>query len=408
MAFENIQINDANFAIDPIDGSGFYTFDNEGSQLIKKSSSGTTISSNFLDTSISEVVSLEYNGVYFWTLERVGSTAFTVRKWELGSDTLVRNIFNFSYSTDSTNSYNTQSFSLEWYEDSLDNSALAGSPTVIVADGSKVRVGDEITIGPSTALGYVGRKEVANVIGKTGTTLTLSTGLDFNYSPNDRIVFDRSLFVFSDTSPANQPMGALYKFNTQTGALQTSTTSELFGLVTASTFFSGYVMFVRGGEIIWFNPDTQRIFKSQAIDNLEAARDTYYETHDLTGFSNTLYRLEEKRITYNSGTGVYTTNEWSSYNYNTSSIVPEVYFVILKADPTIIHKAVSGLVPTSSIFVQVLDQFRSPVFNKLVQLTSTGGALSPTQDTTNVNGVITSVYTANTTEGEIKITATVN
>lgn len=404
--FENIQIEHGNFSVDVLDGSGFYTIDHEDNKLIKKTSSGTLVSSNFLDTDISKVYSLEYDGVNFWTLEKTGTIGFTIRRLELGSDSLVRTTLIRSYTSDAINSYDVYSMALEWYSDSLDNVLTSGATSFDVNDGSVIRAGDIITIGPSTATGFEGNTDTMNVTSVVGSTVTVSPAISTNFSPNDPLFFTRNVFVFSDTAPANPNSGAVYKFNVHTGGLLSSNSSNLFFNVRAATFFKDYVMFLRGSEIIWYNPISQKIFKTQAVDNLNESRTDYITTYDLTGYSDTIYRLEDKRVYLDSGS--YTTEEWDELNYNTSITVPQVYFVIVKATPEILQKSVSGYTPESEIFAQVLDQFKTPVFGKTVDFSVSTGLVSPAQDTTDANGVARTTYTGTSSPGEVEITASVS
>lgn len=406
MAFENVQFEHGNMAIS-IDGTEFYTIDHVNGKLISKTSSGSLIFSNFLDTSVTEVVSLNYDGAYFWSLERSGNVGFRVRKWLIGSDGLVRVQEEFSFSSDAINNFDCYTMAVEFYSDSLDGPVPTGTSTFDVNDGSEIRVGDRITIGPSTAGGFSGETFETDVVGKSGTTVTISPATTVGFNSGNDLFFTRNFFVFSDSSQGNAQVGGLYKFDTN-GNLVSVDSSNLYKFVRASTFFQNYVMFVRGGEVIWLNPDTQAIFKSQAIDNLDETRSTHRTTYDLAGFSNTLYRLEKERVTFDSGDDTYDTEVWADYNFNTSSTVPEVYFVAVKAEPPVIHRSVTGLTPESRITVQVLDQFRTPVFNQSVSLSSTKGSLSPISGTTDADGIVTSTYTASTDIGEVVIEADVS
>lgn len=404
MAFENIQIDHGNFAIDR-SGSAFYTMSPTSNLLIKKQSDGTVIFNFVLDTLISEVDSLEFDGVHFWSLERTGSTGLRIRKWRTSSDSFCRLIQEFSYSSDFINKYDAHSFSVEYYKDNVSGQVLVGATSFNVSDGSVVRIGDRLTLGPSTAVGFEGLFSDVVVTGKTGNSLNVSPSVGVQFSPNDEIYFTRNFFVFSDVGPSNLS-GAMYKYNAFTGALLLVSVSNMFNLVRGSTFFKNKVMFVRGGEVIWLDPDSLDVFKSQAIDNLSVNRGSHLIAHDLAGFGDVLYRLEDEHVFLSGGT--YQTEDWGTqFNYNTSSTIPEVYFVGVKGEPSVFHKAVSGLTPQSIITVLVLDQFRTPIFNRQVNLTSTGGSLSPTQANTDANGIMKSTYTANSTEGEVIIEATV-
>jgi hypothetical protein len=409
MPFENVEINHRNFTVDVLDGSGFYTMDHINNKLTKKTSSGTLVSDNFLDVDVSEVYALAHDGAFFWSLERTGANAALIRKWQVGSDTLVRQVLSFSMAPDAVNRFDSYTMAVEWYKDTLSSGALVGATSITVTDGSIIRVGDKISLGPSTAVGHVGSRNFATVVSKLGNTLTITPALSSQFSPIDPLFFTRSIFLFSDVSQSGLNVGSVYKIDNEIGSILAVDSSQLYGLVRAATFFKDKVMFMRGAEVVWLNQDTFRIFKSQAVDNLDGTRGSYYSTYALTGFSDTLYRLERQKVVYNSGTGNYDTTTWASYNYNTSSSISETFFVGVKADPPIIHKAATGIspTPTSSLVIEVLDQFRTPLFNKFVQLVSDGGSVSPSSGSTDINGLFKSTYTANSVAGQVTITATV-
>ena len=407
MTYENIQIQHGNFTIDR-SGSAFYTVDHENVKLIKKDSSGNVIFSFFLATLVLEVQSLQFDGYYFWTLEKQGTSGFRVRKWEIGLDDLVRVVDEHSFISGAVNQYDVNALAVEFYSDTLDNIETAGTTTFDVVDGSVIRVGDEIVVGPSTAVGFEGLYSQTIVINKVGDyTVTVSPALDVTFNPNDEIYFTRSFFVFSDTGPAGQD-GALYKFRHNDGFFLSLNSGNVFAGVRATTFFSGKLLFVRAGEVIWLNPDSQNIYRSQAIDNSNESRGEYHTTFDLAGHSNTLYRLEQQHVYYDD---TWKTETWTPvYNYNESGIIPEVYFVAAKAEPPLLHKyeaSVDSEDLESDITVTVLDQFRTPLYKRGVDLISDGGSLSSVQEITDENGQIRAVYTANSSVGEVTVTVKV-
>lgn len=406
--FENIEINFRNFTVDVLDGSGFYTMDHTNNKLTKKNSSGALVSDNFLNSSISQIYALSYDGVYFWSLERPGSNAALIKKWEIGTDTLVRLLTTYSLVPDAVNKFDSYSMAVEYYRDTLASSGTLGSTTISVTDGSIVRVGDTLTLGPSTGVGYAGLRNRVIVVSKIGNNLTISPALTVQFNPVDPIYFSRSIFLFSDASAAGNNVGCVYQLDISNAEILAADINQIYGNVRASTFFKNKLMFLRGSEIIWLTPETFRIFKTQGIDNLDGTRGSYQTTYALTGYSDTIYRLERERITYNSGTGTYTTNSWATYNFNSNSTISEIFFVRFKADPPVIHKAGTGIspTPTSALTIEVLDQFKVPLFGKFVELTSTGGGVSPIQGNTDVNGKFTSTYTADTSAGQVTLTAT--
>ena len=411
MAFENIEIEHGNFTFNRL-GSTIFTMDHESDVLIEKSLTGTVIFNYLLDTPIIEVQSLQFDGFYYWSLERQGTAGFRIRKWEINSANVVVLVDEFSFATDAINTYDVNSLAVEYYSDSLDNQEVVGTSNFDLVDGETVQIGDVLVLGPSTAVGFEGEYFQTTVTSKTGSNnVTVSPALGKTFSPGDTVVFTRSFFIFSNTAPGGL-RGALYRYRYSDGFPLSLNVSGLFADVTASTFFQNKVMFVKAGEVVWLNPDSQNIFKSQAIDNLTASRGEYHQAFDLAGFSNTIYRLEQQKTFFSVSFDDYTTEDWSPlYNYNTSSIVPEVYFVAVKADPPLVPSLKAG-VPVqeleSEITVTVLDQFRTPVFNRVVDLSSTGGPLSSSQETTDANGQVRVTYTADNTVGDVTITADVS
>lgn len=409
MALENIDIEHSNFAIDR-SGSSFYTMDHTTNELIQKNSSGSVIFTYILAADITEVSALKFDGYYFWSLERQGTSGFRIRRWEIGDDDLVRVFSEFSYTGDIITPFDCHAFAVEYYNDSLSSALLNSGFTFTVTDGDVIRIGDRLVIGPSTAVGFEGEFVKATVVNKVGNTITISPTSTASFNPNDLIYFSRNFFVFSDDASAGLS-GALYKFNTNSGLLQSVDISNIYNKVRGAVFFKNNVMFARAGEVIWLDPDSNNITKSQAIRNLTENLGEHIEVTDLAGFSDTLYRLQQKTTTFNGGTGQYETEDWSPlYNYVTSNTVSEVYFVVIKAEPPIIPRSAAGIDPDdlkSKLTVEVFDQFRVPVFDRAVSLASTGGGVSPSSGSTDVNGVFRSTYTANTTVGQITVTATV-
>ena len=84
MARENIRFEEGNFAGD---GTYFYTMLDSAQVLQQKVDDGTVSFSYPLDTAVAgNVKGLEWDGVYFWSLEtRSGADGVTVRKWGIES-----------------------------------------------------------------------------------------------------------------------------------------------------------------------------------------------------------------------------------------------------------------------------------------------------------------------------------
>ena len=81
MAYENVTLRKRNFVM--VDGY-FYMIDEDIDSLIVKTDDGTQAYSYPLDTTITDqIVSLEYDGRNFWTLENLAGNNLRIRKWYL-------------------------------------------------------------------------------------------------------------------------------------------------------------------------------------------------------------------------------------------------------------------------------------------------------------------------------------
>ena len=406
---QNIQIQHGNFTIDR-SGAVFYTVDHVAKTLIAKNNLGAlqqTYALSLVNNQIDEVISLQFDGYYYWTLEKPVPTGFRVRKWEIGTDDIVRIETEYFFASDVINKYDVNAFAVDSFFDSLDNLEVVGTSTFDVTDGSVIRPGDNIVIGPSTSGGFETLYDFTTVIGKVGNTITVNPPLSIELSPNSPITFTRNFYAFSDTAPGNL-LGALYTFRVKDGFPLSFDVSNLYGNVRAATYFKDKLMFVKANEIIWLNIETKTIFKSQGIYNSTEDRAGIIDTFDLDGWSDTFYRLEQQRVYLDGNT--WETEEWAPlFNYNTSGTFPEVFFVSLKAQPPILHRSAPGVPAAdidSVITVTVLDQFRTPVSDNIVNFSSTQGPLSSMQETTNSDGQVFTIYTASTFAVEVTITAT--
>jgi len=81
MAYENITLRKPNETM--IDGY-FYMLDEQQDAMIVKTDDGTQAYSYPLDTTVaSVVVSLEFDGRNFWSLENPGSNTVRLKRWNL-------------------------------------------------------------------------------------------------------------------------------------------------------------------------------------------------------------------------------------------------------------------------------------------------------------------------------------
>lgn len=408
MAYENVNMISPNMTGDR-SNAYLYSFDRIGNITVfrqyKKDSPNNPVNNTYpLDTDIGEVVCAQFDGYYYWSLERQ-TAGITIRKWELLSGILYLRA-SHSFGNTSMVSFDAYSFAVDSYSDSLGLGASSGSNYIQVVDGSKFNIGDVIVLGPSTISGYIGKYESCNVIGKSGNILYLDDGLSSFFAAGNFVYTNRYFYIFNAHALYSLNKGCLLKYKSKTGVLDSFAPSGMFKGVRASCFINDKILFVQGNSAIYINASDLGVYRYMALDNLDYDRGSTLTTYALWAYSSALYSLRSKYVFYAGSTLDY--EDWApKYNYVLSSTNPVVFFVSVKAEPDAIHAAAPGLTPTSKIKVSVLDQYLSPVVGRAVALSSTGGAVSPSTGITSSDGEFYSTYTASSASGDVVIRATI-
>ena len=346
-----------------------------------------------LDFLISEVFSMEYDGYYWWTMEKT-SGGCTIRKWEKYANTVAKLVKTFTYTSFG---YQPEAFCVENYNTELDIGGYVGDYTITVDDSTNFISGRKLIIGPSNEVGYVDDYNERDILSVVGNDITLSTPLSSNFSGGVPVYTTKSFWIFVD--------GEVRKFSPITGSTLLSSNNVLYRDIYAATFFSNYIMFNKGCAIYWLDPDSVSIYTSMAIDNLKADRSSTHTIYDMFGYDNVLYRLQDNTSYLDGGTW-YNTN-WATYNLEDSQTVPEVYMIAMyPASPKM--PAINGVEITtvsSTIYCSIYDQFFSPVSAKVVNFTTSAGIVIPQQTTTDTNGRCETAYIGDSMVGLVTITA---
>ena len=364
-----------------------------------------------VNTFVGEVACAQFDGVFYWTLEKQ-TGGFTIKKWELVGG-ILRQRAIFSYTTIPGMTFDADSFTVDYYNDVLTSSATLGSSYLEVTDGDNFNIGDTVVLGPSTAGGFSDQYESASISSKVGDTLYLSTPLTKSFSSGDALYATRYFYVFNKYSPYDNSKGSLLKYKWDTGKLYSYYPSHMFGAVTATCFYDGRITFVKGNEVILLNTSTLNVFRHFAIDNLETNRAGIVPIHALWVYSDVLYRLQGKYVFFNEDIEEWDEELWGSVYSYVSGVFPTifvstVYFVEIKAYPPMIHAIASGITSsTSNIVVTVLNQDRTPLAGRTVTMTSSYGSILPTSGTTDSNGQLECVYSGSVHVTEVEIKASV-
>lgn len=409
---ENIKLSKRNFTVEE---GYFYTIDESQDNLLQKTDDGTTAFSYPLDTLLTATIkSLEYDGVYFWSLEQGATTKdVVIRRWKI--DNYVCKVQNsFSYTGDDvTHNYNSNAFSIEHYHTTLSGTTASGSSTIYLNkywDHSSI-TSAVLHLGPNTD----GEEEEVEVSSTVTGGVNLTSSTIYDYADGDPVNYNKNIWVFNNYY-GTISVGSLYKFNSHTGALVTTYSGAAYSDIESATFynvnsFTEYgdvdtLCYVKGTNLLFVNPiesgGTLSYYGSMVMDNVEDDDATVIMIYDLAMDDQNVYRLQLKATYYGS------TETWSLYSYQLSTLDSFVASISLGAYPSIIA---ANEVSDTTIVATVKDQFLQPVSSRLVYFTedepSTGTFTGSNPDNTDADGKASTIFRSGDTACEVKITATV-
>jgi len=453
MAYENITLRKQNVTM--VNGY-FYMIDDDQDALIVKTDDGTQAYSYPLDTIISnQVVSLEYDGRNFWSLENPGSDTIIIKRWNF-ENYVLKQRDNFTMVPTGSHKYQSEAMAIEHYHLRIQADASAPSnvlqiyqPKTKQADFdliAKLQSGLTISLGPNangqredisvnsvTVSSPGGAETIYNVNLNASTTYDYqgptATGIDQDYQARygDSATFYSNIWIFNNWDGVSSDAGALYKINAYTGSYQTRYAGGEYQNVDACTFFDvpnyifdrdwqdtpandafnwpkfNSIAYVRTTNLIFLNPeDFTESYSSMTMDNLNANQATVIPIYDLTMEGVNVYRLQLQATYY----GTTYTFTGGNYSYQLSTLEPFITSISLRANPAILP---ANLTNTSEITAIVKDQFNLPIASKLVYFTEddTSGVIIGTNPAnTDSDGVAITTYRAGSEAREVKITAT--
>lgn len=465
MTYENITLRKQNLTM--IDGY-FYMLDQDQDAMIVKTDDGTQAYSYPLDTTVAnEVVSMEYDGRNFWTLENPGSDTIVIKRWSLENYVLKqRDIFNMI--PNSSHKYNSQAMAIEHYHLRIfadipvnSNQIYVYQPKTFLNDSGgypgpyfdlpgKLQSGTILSLGPnlngqredisvSTAAFYT--EGTAGAVYQVGLNARTQYAYDEPESPQppdpdyrekygDPSSFFTSIWIFNNWNGVSSTEGALYKINAYTGGYQTKFPGGEYKSVKSSTFYSvpNYIF-----DRDWQRPDEDPLqepatnwpkFQSlcyvRTTNTIFLNPDDFSESYGSMTMDNLKDTQDDVLDIYDmtmEGVNVYRlqlqatyygetyTFAGSNYSYQLSTLEPFITSISLRADPAILP---ANLTNQSTITAIVKDQFNLPIEGKDVYFTDddAAGIVSPDVVGTDSDGEAITKYTAGNTAREVKITAT--
>jgi len=393
MAYENIRLRKRNLTV--VDGY-YYMMDDDTDSLIVKTDDGSQAFSYPLDTTIAAaIVSLEYDGRNFWSMEDSGLNMI-IRRWYLDNYVCkLRNSFTIS-------SVQSEAFTVEHYHSTFGADEGDGETDLSITDTTGMVAGDTIFLGPNSA-GQSEERTIDSILGVDSLRVTVAT--DYGYDSGDPVSTYHKLWVFDDNSS-----GRLHEVNAYTGAILNTTAGGEYSGVKAATFYNMYdltyrpswsnsICFIKTTNMLFVDPSTLTNYGSLSMDNVKADQATVIVVYDVSIDGTNIYRLQLGATYYGAD------NTFTTYNYQLSTTTPFITSISLAAEPAILP---ANGVNTSTITAIVKDQFNLPISGKSVAFTEDDpvGSITATPISTNANGVAQTAYKAGTTAREVKVTAT--
>jgi len=404
MANENILFKYPHLTID----SGYFCmFDHTLNIFIKKLSDGeVAFAYPIVGTSVTAVKSLEFDGIYFWSLHDgtvVGSDVI-INKWKIENNFCVlKDTFNFI--GDSSDIYDCESFTIDSYSTDFSSTVTAGES--YVSTSSYINIIDQGTVlylGPNNN----GEAEEVTV---TGTISANTVGLNFytkyTYESGDPINFSKYIWMFNNYSGLVDD-GALYKFKTSNGSFVEKIYDNEYHSVGACTFSRitniarlgnfDALLYVKGTNLKFIDVEDLSVYCVLGMDNIRANGSTTIPVYDLVVYNESIYRLQYRSMYYESD---YT---WSTYNYQLSPIREFIDSITVGASPTILP---SNGINVAEVIATVYDQYSQPIIYKIVNFSDDNaeGYLLSTQVFTYLDGKATTTYRAGTIPDTVIITA---
>jgi hypothetical protein len=352
MAYENLNLRKFNMTFD---GSYFYMLDENNDVLLQKLSDGGTAFSYPLDVVIGNaVISLEYDGINFWSLQNITGGA-SIKRWQIENNIVeLKDTFNF------TPNFSSEAFTVEHYHDTLASGIMASSSVIYLNEYTNmVASGVVLTLGPNSLDQY----EEVSVNTISGAQIILASGTQNSYSINDSVNFYNHLWIFNSYGD-----GTLHKIDAYTGSNIITYSGSEYDNITACTFSTvkgtlpstvDALVYEKNTNLKYLNVNTMSLYGTMALDNFQPPS-TNIKIYDLAIADTNIYRLQKAARYYESN------YSWTNYNYVLSTSRRFLDTVSISAYPVILP---ANGVNTTKITMLVDDQYGDGVWNKPVFFT---------------------------------------
>jgi hypothetical protein len=265
----NISIRKSNFTVN---NGYFYTFDEDQDALLQKTDDGNNAFSYPCDTLLTnQIGSLEYDGVYFWTMETVAA-GLDIKRWKVDNYvTVLEQTINLV--TSSSHIYSASAFTVEHYHTNLTTTVSGGETTIYIDDYSnnpKVIANAILHLGPNEN----GEEEEVQVTGTVFGGVTITPAIENPYTSGETINFHRRIWLFNNYNGNDSSTGALYKFDSHSGGYMDKYAGGAYKSITACTFYKISSFQALGAkDMLMYAKGTNTLFV-----NVEEDQKTLYDT----------------------------------------------------------------------------------------------------------------------------------
>jgi len=395
VAFSNIALEQTspNFSFGPVAGRA-YSIDSSTDVMTVKTLAGTLVATIPLNVGIfNQVESLEYDGFYFYALSKLGAggtLGVSITKWLLSGSNLIKQIspgdeiilLNAGLTT-----YSGQAFSAERYVTNLTSSKIATDTIIPISSTQFLELGMSLYIGPSTASS--GEIIERTITGIAGNNITLNAPLGVNFNNNDKVIYRRNLWFFNDKHLASET-GSLIQINSYDGSIVSTYSSTEWKHVTAATFNSGNLCFVRNFQLLrykLFGANTG--YQNSAIlNNVEVDNQTIIKVEDIEIDASNVYKLQSKQHQFDTISFIYSdvTSTSDKLDIEQELITPKVSSITAQRNISVLF----GISATADLTINVRDQYNVSIFGRSFSVNDDdpSGFITPglTSFTTNVSG----------------------
>lgn len=395
MPFGNINLTYGNFSFGP-DAGRVYSIDHTTDTMIVKTYPGGTLVSTIpLDTNIvNEVLELEYDGFYFWTLSRLGSggtLGVVINKWKIDGGTLKKQLgIGNEINLINTGAilYDSEAFAVHRFQTSLTVFASIGATQVTLANTLFLEIGDSIYLGPSTAA--AGEREERVVTGISGNTVFFSTPLTIQFNITDLVTYRKNIWVFNNKNGLSDVGGMLIQINSYNGTTVSNYSSCEWKHVTAATCSNGNLCFVRGSQLLYYRPigPNAGYQTSAMLLNIKNDNVSIIKVSDLEVDGTTVHKLQKEQHIYNTITHQYDdiVGDNNNYHVDTELVTSKVQSITAIRNKSVFF----GPLDLGDFTIKVTDQYDIPVLGRSISVSEndTSGLISPgfTSFTTNALG----------------------